>query len=288
MKRLIYEVVKDTALVELLFPVIKAQRRVLMGDGRAAGRDPDRRRPQGHQECPPERPSPGRPRSDRCPPSPERRCHPGLRHREAGLDPAAADEAPRAGARDAPRVPRPRDPLRLGPPASCFGSSKSTPPRGRAVAPSSDAPRPPGHARAETRRSSSTSGIGRRSGRPCRRCSAKWERASCAWQCRRVFVQRMKTKWGSCNPRAGTIRLNTELARKPPGVPRVPGRPRAGAPAGAHAQRPLRGADGPLPARLAIRPADPQPPPRSSRGLGVLRPGASGRLSRQSGVKLSR
>jgi predicted metal-dependent hydrolase len=32
----------------------------------------------------------------------------------------------------------------------------------------------------------------------------------------RVFVQRMKTKWGSCNPRAGTIRLNTELARKPP------------------------------------------------------------------------
>lgn len=32
----------------------------------------------------------------------------------------------------------------------------------------------------------------------------------------RLFVQRMKTKWGSCNHRAGTIRLNTELARKPP------------------------------------------------------------------------
>jgi predicted metal-dependent hydrolase len=31
----------------------------------------------------------------------------------------------------------------------------------------------------------------------------------------RVFVQRMKTKWGSCNPRAGTIRLNTDLAKKP-------------------------------------------------------------------------
>jgi predicted metal-dependent hydrolase len=29
------------------------------------------------------------------------------------------------------------------------------------------------------------------------------------------FVQRMKTKWGSCNHRAGTIRLNTELAKKP-------------------------------------------------------------------------
>lgn len=29
------------------------------------------------------------------------------------------------------------------------------------------------------------------------------------------FLQRMKTKWGSCNHRAGNIRLNTELARKP-------------------------------------------------------------------------
>lgn len=28
-------------------------------------------------------------------------------------------------------------------------------------------------------------------------------------------VQQMKTKWGSCNPAAGTIRLNTELAKKP-------------------------------------------------------------------------
>jgi predicted metal-dependent hydrolase len=25
----------------------------------------------------------------------------------------------------------------------------------------------------------------------------------------------MKTKWGSCNQRAGSIRLNTDLARKP-------------------------------------------------------------------------
>jgi Protein of unknown function DUF45 len=32
---------------------------------------------------------------------------------------------------------------------------------------------------------------------------------------RRFFVQRMKTKWGSCNHRAGSIRLNTDLARKP-------------------------------------------------------------------------
>jgi predicted metal-dependent hydrolase len=32
----------------------------------------------------------------------------------------------------------------------------------------------------------------------------------------RLFVQHMKTRWGSCNPRAGSIRLNSELAKKPP------------------------------------------------------------------------
>lgn len=31
----------------------------------------------------------------------------------------------------------------------------------------------------------------------------------------RFFVQRMKTRWGSCSPGAGSIRLNTELAKKP-------------------------------------------------------------------------
>jgi predicted metal-dependent hydrolase len=29
------------------------------------------------------------------------------------------------------------------------------------------------------------------------------------------YLQRMKTRWGACNHRAGTIRLNTELAKKP-------------------------------------------------------------------------
>lgn len=29
------------------------------------------------------------------------------------------------------------------------------------------------------------------------------------------FLQRMKTKWGGCNHHAGTIRLNTELVKKP-------------------------------------------------------------------------
>jgi predicted metal-dependent hydrolase len=32
----------------------------------------------------------------------------------------------------------------------------------------------------------------------------------------RLFIQRMKTKWGSCNHRVGNIRLNTDLAKKPP------------------------------------------------------------------------
>jgi predicted metal-dependent hydrolase len=33
---------------------------------------------------------------------------------------------------------------------------------------------------------------------------------------RRILVQHMKTKWGSCNLVSGNIRLNTDLARKPP------------------------------------------------------------------------
>ena len=44
---------------------------------------------------------------------------------------------------------------------------------------------------------------------------AKWEPLM-GVKVERFFVQRMKTKWGSCNPGAGTIRLNSELAKKPP------------------------------------------------------------------------
>ena len=43
---------------------------------------------------------------------------------------------------------------------------------------------------------------------------AAWE-ARLGVTARGFFVQRMKTRWGSCNPRAGTIRLNTALASKP-------------------------------------------------------------------------
>lgn len=43
---------------------------------------------------------------------------------------------------------------------------------------------------------------------------AKWE-PIVGVKVNRVFVQRMKTKWGSCNLKARHIRLNTELAKKP-------------------------------------------------------------------------
>ena len=43
---------------------------------------------------------------------------------------------------------------------------------------------------------------------------AKWE-AHLGVAARQLLVQRMKTKWGSCNPDTGNIRLNTDLAKKP-------------------------------------------------------------------------
>jgi predicted metal-dependent hydrolase len=43
---------------------------------------------------------------------------------------------------------------------------------------------------------------------------AKWERPI-GVKVKRFFVQHMKTKWGSCNYHACTIRLNTDLAQKP-------------------------------------------------------------------------
>ena len=42
----------------------------------------------------------------------------------------------------------------------------------------------------------------------------KWER-KLGLEVAGYFLQRMKTKWGSCNHGAGTIRLNTELVKKP-------------------------------------------------------------------------
>jgi predicted metal-dependent hydrolase len=42
----------------------------------------------------------------------------------------------------------------------------------------------------------------------------KWQRLM-GVEAEGFFVQRMKTKWGSCNTRRCTIRLNSELAKKP-------------------------------------------------------------------------
>lgn len=42
----------------------------------------------------------------------------------------------------------------------------------------------------------------------------KWERIV-GVTAGKVFVQRMKTKWGSCSPGPKNIRLNTDLAKKP-------------------------------------------------------------------------
>ena len=44
---------------------------------------------------------------------------------------------------------------------------------------------------------------------------AKWEPLM-GVKVSRFFVQRMKTRWGSCSPTGRSIRLNTELAKKPP------------------------------------------------------------------------
>jgi predicted metal-dependent hydrolase len=44
---------------------------------------------------------------------------------------------------------------------------------------------------------------------------AKWE-PHMGVKVERFFVQKMKTKWGSCSPGTKRIRLNTDLAKKPP------------------------------------------------------------------------
>jgi predicted metal-dependent hydrolase len=42
----------------------------------------------------------------------------------------------------------------------------------------------------------------------------KWE-AKLGVKVSGYFLQRMKTKWGGCNPKSRSIRLNTELVKKP-------------------------------------------------------------------------
>ncbi|MBA4382721.1 MAG: metal-dependent hydrolase [Sideroxydans sp.] len=43
----------------------------------------------------------------------------------------------------------------------------------------------------------------------------KWEQLM-GVKVERCFVQKMRTKWGSCSYKTGNVRLNTDLAKKPP------------------------------------------------------------------------
>lgn len=43
---------------------------------------------------------------------------------------------------------------------------------------------------------------------------SKWE-SRLNVKVKRLFVQRMKTRWGSCNPERGYVRINTHVAKKP-------------------------------------------------------------------------
>jgi predicted metal-dependent hydrolase len=45
--------------------------------------------------------------------------------------------------------------------------------------------------------------------------TAKWE-PLLGVKVNRIIIRRMRTRWGSCTPGRRTIRLNTELAKKPP------------------------------------------------------------------------
>ena len=42
----------------------------------------------------------------------------------------------------------------------------------------------------------------------------KWQKIL-GVEAQKIQVRRMKTKWGSCSPSSGSIRINTELAKKP-------------------------------------------------------------------------
>ena len=112
------------------------------------------------------------------------------------------------------RVPRPREPLRLGQALPAQGGRGRCRPQ-RAVAAQHAAPaRPAGHGRARRGRRSLQSWYREQLKAAVPPLIAKWE-PLLGVKVNGFFVQRMKTKWGSCNPTARTIRLNTELAKKP-------------------------------------------------------------------------
>ena len=100
---------------------------------------------EGHQERPSQRLSADRPGAHFRPVAHEPRHHPRLRDFQAGLDQAAADEAARAGTRNAARISRPRKPLRLGKALSAAGDRRRCGPDGRIEAQPDDSAGAPGH-----------------------------------------------------------------------------------------------------------------------------------------------
>ena len=140
---------------------------------------------------------------------------PRLRDLQARLDSRAAGEAARAGAGNAPPVRRAREPLPLGTALSAHrqGARREALRTARLTARITLTVRP-GSSRRQARRRSCTSGTSPCCTRPCRELIAKWE-PKLGVEVAGYFLQRMKTKWGSCNHRARHIRLNTELVKKP-------------------------------------------------------------------------
>jgi hypothetical protein len=146
-----------------------------------------------------------------------------IKRQQAGFEHQPRESRARDGER--------REPLLPGPPLPPRGRRDRRPRPGRA-------PRPPGAgapraARVDVPRTASgccsagtetacasTSPGSWRSGRPSSASrSAEWG------------IKRMKTKWGSCNPKARRIWLNLELDQEAARLPRVRPRPRAHPPA---------------------------------------------------------
>ena len=80
---------------------------------------------------------------------------------------------------------------------------------------------------------------------------AKWE-ALMGVKVERFFVQRMKTKWGSCNHGSAQYPPQHRTGQEAPRMSRIHRRARNGPYAGADAQRPLRRPDGSFHAAMAV------------------------------------
>ena len=113
-KAALYDVLQDDGRGGAHLPHHQGAERILMVYADRAGRHRGGRGPEGHQERPSQRLSADRPGAHLGPVAHEPRHHPRLRHLQAGLDQAAAEEAAGAGTRDAARVPGSGKPLRLG------------------------------------------------------------------------------------------------------------------------------------------------------------------------------